>query len=253
MTPQALYRNAVPLDGNTHRALKFKPFADHQFAAGIGIAPLAAIEIPSACRDYPVVFTRLADGSLGVFALLGAREGENRYLDAAGRWNARYVPAFIRRYPFIFAAAEDNRLALCIDQDCANLQDDAGEPLFTDAGEPAPLLANALQFLAAYQADFERGREFLRKLDAAGVLRPASFNIQDVDGKPQTLIDGLLIVDEASLPRLPDAVVRDWLMSGDLARIHAHLISLANLAGLQPVAAEVVTTETASEPTNDVA
>ena len=43
--------------------------------------------------------------------ILGGEKDQNLYLDDAGKWTARYIPAFVRRYPFVFAqTGTENRL-----------------------------------------------------------------------------------------------------------------------------------------------
>ncbi len=44
--------------------------------------------------------------------LLGIRDQENLYVDDNGAWNAKYIPAFVRRYPFVFSSQDKNTFNL---------------------------------------------------------------------------------------------------------------------------------------------
>jgi hypothetical protein len=43
-------------------------------------------------------------------AILGLKTDQNSYLDSEGRWKARYLPAFVRRYPFVFSQSNEPEL-----------------------------------------------------------------------------------------------------------------------------------------------
>src|SRR5690606_23806240 len=102
MTGPAFFKNVVPLNRDRHRRLKLRMDGRATFAAGTHFVPLAAVELYEAARDYPIVFTGSEDAS--PVAILGLRAGENLFIDANGRWaNGTYVPAFVRRYPFILS------------------------------------------------------------------------------------------------------------------------------------------------------
>lgn len=109
------YDNVVVLNRDTHRELRLKPQDSLSFAAETNCVPLALVEFGDVAREYPIVFARLPGGLVPV-ALLGLRDAENLYLNAEGKWDARYVPAFVRRYPFV--AVQDNnapdKLLVCM-------------------------------------------------------------------------------------------------------------------------------------------
>ena len=77
--------------------------------------PINAVEFGLAVRHYPIVFTS-ADPALPV-AVLGLRSGQNMFIGDDGAWeSSNYVPAYIRRYPFIFMSSSDGlQFTLCVD------------------------------------------------------------------------------------------------------------------------------------------
>jgi hypothetical protein len=236
MTTLLIYQDAAALDREQHRHLKLKSTDNARFAAAAHAVPLVAVEFAEATREYPIVFARGADengapGELLCYALTGTREGENLYLDAAGRWAADYIPAFIRRYPFVFAQTGGDQLTVCIDETFPGFDESEGEPLFDATGEPAPLLKNALELLTDYQQQVQRTGDFLKKLDAAGILMEAQLEANLPDGR-HALVQGMLVVDEAKLKQLPPTTMQKWFISGELGLIYAHLLSLGNLKRL---------------------
>ena len=158
MTTQLLiYESVVPLTFATHRHSSVEIGRSFVFSSKINSAPLTAIEFRDAQSDYPIVFAGNKEAVLPA-VILGLREGENLYLSSDGKWDARYIPAFVRRYPFVFAKSDDGeRFNLCIDEQFSGFNGDGrGERLFTDDGKPTTYVENILKFLQEYQLQFHR-------------------------------------------------------------------------------------------------
>ena len=236
MTTLLIYQNAVTLDRERHRHLKLKGQGTARFAAAVHAVPLVAVEFAEVAREYPIVFARGVTvddkpGELLCYALTGLHEGQNLFLDAAGQWAAQYVPAFIRRYPFVFAETGPDQLSVCIDESYVGLDSSEGEPLFDEAGEPAAILQSALALLTDYQHQVRLTGAFLKQLDAADLLMQSELRADFADGR-NALVQGLLVVDEARLKQLPVATLQEWLASGELGLLYAHLLSLGTVKQL---------------------
>lgn len=234
MTELLIYQDIMALDRERHRRLRLKPIGNARFAASVAAVPLLAVEFSAAVREYPIVFARgpVVDGQPGAlrcYALTGTRLGQNLFLDAEGRWDASYIPAFIRRYPFVFAETGPDQVTVCIDETFPGFDDEEGEPLFDPDGAPAPPLRKALDLLADCQQQEQLTGALLGKLDAADILMEAQLRADFPDGS-HALVQGMLIVDEAKFRQLPPATVQEWFASGELGLIHAHLLSLGNLS-----------------------
>ena len=107
MTTQLLiYETVVPLTFATHRHSSVEIGRSFAFSSKINSVPLTAIEFREAQADYPIVFAGNKEGVMPA-VILGLREGENLYLSSDGKWDARYIPAFVRRYPFVFSKSDD--------------------------------------------------------------------------------------------------------------------------------------------------
>lgn len=240
MTPTALYREPVLLEHAQHRHLKLKRVDDHSHAAGLHSSFVGAAEFTLAARDYAIVF--VAERSEGGAArsagvryepavLLGVVPGENLFVDGA-HWDARYLPAFVRRYPFALARVEGaDAPAVMIDRAFAGCSETDGEPLYAADGVAAPRLAAAIEFMTAFDHEASRTFAFCERLAELGLLRELAAKVTLADGSTLGL-DGLHAVDETALRALPDAAVLELHRNGVLGLVHAHLLSLANLQGL---------------------
>ena len=221
-----LYRQPRPLQRERHGGTYFVPPPGYGFAANINAVPLNATEFAVASRHYPIIFAGAAPHL--PLAVLGLRPGQNLMLDTAGTWakNA-YVPAYIRRYPFIFMEDHSGqRLTLCVDEGANMLSNTAGEPLFVD-GEPGPFVKRATDFCAAFQRQHVATRGFTAALVEHDLLVEKAATAKLPTGE-EIKLTGFRLVDEKKFNDLPDDVFLDWRRKGWLPLIYFHLISVHN-------------------------
>ena len=231
MADQGYYQRPVLLDRERHRRRRVRAASGFGFARNAASVVLAGVEFSEAGKEYAIVFTRGAAGKVVPVAVLGLRGGENLFVDDAGGWDARYVPAFVRRYPFVLAEMPGQSLAVCIDEAYPGWNVAEGEPLFDAEGGETPFLKNALEFLTQYQREHRRTEAFCRRLDEAGLLKEMNARAQLADGRAFA-VDGLLVVDEQKLLALPDATALAMFRAGELHLVAMHLASLSNLQRL---------------------
>lgn len=232
MTATPFYERPVLLDREQHRRRRVRAApAGFAFARKANSLLLAGVEFNEACKEYAIVFTRVPGGRTVPVVVLGLRNGENLFVDDQDRWIGRYVPAFVRRYPFVLAQLPGQALGVCIDEACPALDDEEGEPLFDAQGQDTPFLRNALDFLAQYQQACQRTEAFCQRLEQAGLLVEMNARADLVDGRSFT-VGGLLVVDEKKLMALPDATVLALFRPGELHLVSMHLVSLSNMQGL---------------------
>src|SRR5690606_22685711 len=166
MSVVPLYEKPVLLDRTLHRHRKVRAAApDCRFARQVNSLFLAGVEFNEACKEYAIVFSRVPGGRTVPVVVLGLRNGENLFLDDQDRWIGRYVPAFVRRYPFVLAQLPGQALGVCIDEACPALDDEEGEPLFDAQGQDTPFLRKAMDFLAQYQQACQRTEAFCQRLE----------------------------------------------------------------------------------------
>src|SRR5690554_4475592 len=230
-----IYDRPVVLNRERHRQLKISTGdAGFAFAAKVNSLPLATAEFARAARDYPILFAGAEPANVVPAALLGLRADENLMVDVEGNWETdSYVPAFLRRYPFVLAEkpAAGDGFSVCLDEAWPGVGAEDGEALFAEDGSNSSLLDGAVKFLQEYQAHLERTRAFASTLAELDLLVSKTVQVQPASGKPFAL-DGFFIVDESRLQALKGRPLQRLLKSGDLGWIYAHLMSVVNVERL---------------------
>jgi hypothetical protein len=231
-----IYERATPVNPTDHQDVSVKSGADFRFAKDVNSAPLMAVEFDLASTEYAIVFSG-DGGRIMPAALLGIRDKENLYVDGNGGWNAKYVPAFIRRYPFVFSSTNGERFTLCLDEEFGGVnRRGLGERLFDSEGERTQYLQSVLNFLQSYQIQFEATRAFAQRLTELNLLEPMQAQFTLRSGQSITL-GGFMIVSRARLRALPGESLAKLASNGDLDLIYAHLHSQRNFT---PTAERVV-------------
>ncbi len=213
------------LSAQRHARLAVKAQGTYAFAARANSVPINALEFGLAAHNYPIVFSNDERG-LPV-AVLGLQAGENVFIDEAGRWErGQYVPAYVRRYPFVALAPKDStEYALCIDVASDLLEQGGARPLFED-GQPSELTKKALEFCQTYQTQQEATRQFVAAATKHSLLVPRSAKVTLRSGTARAL-SGFRIIDERKFSALGDNVFLDWRRRGWISLVYAHLASQA--------------------------
>jgi hypothetical protein len=234
MAQLMFYNNPIPLSKEAHKDLKIGPNeSGFAFAKNTNSVLLSGKEFIHAAKEYPIIFISAGERMLPV-ALLGFRKDENLFVDDSGKWDAKYIPAFVRRYPFILAEAPDGaegdakKLAVCIDETFSGLSKEEGKPLFDDEGKPTELLDNAVKFLKDYQSQYQRTEIFINRLKDLDLLTGYTANAELKDGE-KISISGLMVIDEKKLMALEKNQAMELFRSGELGWIYTHLLSLSNM------------------------
>lgn len=218
------YRNPVPLDANRHGNLSLKKNFGLNFTKNINAVPINLIEMPQICHTYPIAFS--PDANATPVAILGLRDNENLYLNSQGEWLAdSYIPAYIRRYPFIFSEVPNgDQLTLCVDLDDTTVEENGEQRFFETDGKPSSLAQNALEFCKSYHSAARQTVDFCRALHDADLLVTRQAEINTPSGK-KINFSGFRIVDEKKLAEMSDAQFTEWRKKGWLPFIYAHLFS----------------------------
>ncbi len=227
MTTMLLYKDIKALNRDEHKALKLKSADDCAFAAGTHLVPLAGLEFFQAARHYPILFIGQGDQLMPI-ALLGLQEGHNSFLDAEQKWQANtYVPAFVRRYPFVLAQDDADNFTVCFDAAYSGWNEEEGRELFGSEGENSGYLDEMIQFLQNFTHEMERTRELVKTLNELELLAPRTLQLTHPSGESFVLRD-FHAVDEARFAQLTDEQVLSLHKSGFLGWVYAHLMSLGN-------------------------
>lgn len=234
MTTQLLiYETVVPVMFANHRHSSVEMGRSFTFSSKLNSVPLTAVEFRDATADYPIVFAGDKEG-VAPAVILGLREGENLYLSNDGKWDARYVPAFVRRYPFVFSKNEDGqRFNLCIDEKFSGFNGDGrGERLFTDEGKPTTYVENILKFLQDYQLQIHRTERFCKKILELDLLDPMHAQVETNSGERYAL-GGFMAINRDRLKELPGEKLAELARTDELELIYLHLQSMRNFSTLK--------------------
>ena len=230
MSKQLLFYELVtPISKARHARWSIKPEAQYTFAADANSVPLMTVEFVAAAHEYPIVFSADANDVLPV-TVLGLDADRSLFVGKDGRWDSSYVPAFIRRYPFVFSASEDNAtLTLCIDEsfDGFDRKGTSGQRLFDDAGERTPYLDQMLEFAQAFQGEHQRTRQFGALLKELDILEPSQAKITLNDGTSRALT-GFQCVSREKLKALSGDQLAKLVGNDALELIYLHLYSMRN-------------------------
>jgi hypothetical protein len=164
---------------------------------------------------------------------LGLQADRNLFVtgegDAAQWRTGEYVPAYLRRYPFIFVD-HDDQYYLAIDRDCAAINTDEGRVLFNEDGSQSAYVGEIMTFMRDYQQAVARTQQFLETLSRLDLLEEitATFTIAGETSR----LGGLLRVNEAKLDALAETDIQQLIQNGFYKLVTAHLISLTNLQKL---------------------
>ncbi|MGZ9099062.1 MAG: SapC family protein [Brevundimonas sp.] len=223
------YGQPEPLSVEAHGALGVDPVdKPYGFVAQSNLVPLTVTEFAPAALSYPVIF--IGDNRQPV-AVMALRGGENLFVNDAGEFRPEaYIPAYVRRYPFVFANDEvQKRLILCVDRAAPFIKDGGATPLFID-GKPSPYVEQAMEFCNNFEQERQRTEAFIKLLKDLDLLdtREAVFTPRNPDGTaatPQKIAE-YFAVSEDKLKALPAEKLAELRDNGALGQIYAHLVSL---------------------------
>ncbi|MGB3711803.1 MAG: SapC family protein [Erythrobacter sp.] len=223
------YQDLLPLNSRDHSDWKVSSFDDAGFVANNHAIPLTVDEFVDAQRNFPIVFTS-GDNSLPI-ALMGLNEGVNTFIAEDGKLEAGiYVPAYIRRYPFLLAKLkkENDDMSLCFDPSSGVVgKNEDGQQLFDGDGKPTEYTNGVLEFCKKFEESGQRTRAFLDELKKLDIMMDGEIAITrgDMPDKP-FVYRGFRMVDENKLRELPAETVEQLNKSGMMMLIHAHLFSM---------------------------
>ena len=226
------YTKPIALNEQAHKDWKIEAVEDYKFAKKTNSVYLMSAEFVLASKEYPVVFVRNNDVVTPI-ALLGLKDNTNQFVVPKGGWDADYIPAYVRRYPFIPATKEgSDELMLCIDEGYKGLNSKKAKlPLFDKDGKPDVITQQAINLLQSYHVENNTTAEFCKIVDALGLFEEAQVEGSTASGE-KIQMGGFLRVSRSKLADLKSKDVKSLFDNGALELIYAHLQSLANLKNL---------------------
>ena len=225
------YNTIEPINLEQHGKMKVRGITSMPELGRTHAVPLTVDEFALVQRHFPIVFS--VGGQPVPIALMGLNEGINVFLDDNGRSNDPnlYIPAYLRRYPFLLAKLrpDSDELSLCYDSTSGAVGDfDEGEPLF-NGDQPSDATKAILEFCEQFEAAGLRTTAFIDDLVKSDLLMDGEVAIQPEGFEQPFVYRGFRMVDEEKLRNLRGDELRKMNQNGMLPLIYAHLFSLSQM------------------------
>jgi hypothetical protein len=226
------YKDLVPLNAEQHKNLRLRPAEFAPFLINEHAVPLTVDEFASCQRFLPIVFS--AGDNPVPLALMGLNEGVNTLVDNEGKLRRTdgYVPAYVRRYPWMLARLDPNaeELSLCFDPTSASIGEfEEGDRLIEDDGTPSAITKEILGFAEQFEQSARRTNQFMIDLKETGLLMDGELSIQSPVSEQPFVYRGFQMINEEALQELRGDQLRKMNQNGMLPLIHAHLFSLQGM------------------------
>lgn len=241
--------NFALLNSVDHQHLRIITQRSARYGDGVMQALTFPFEFRNVQAHYPILFHQDGEGALQPVALFGFQQRENLFLDAHG-WNAAYIPAMVRREPFLIgwqrAEGGERERALSIDLDHPRVNAETGELLFQPFGGHTPFLEAAANLLEAIHDGVQHGKAFVAALQEHDLLEPVTLEVALRDGSRNQLI-GFHGLNEEKLQALPGTVLGELGKNGFLMPAFMALASMSNFQRLVEKKDQTLQTQAAHE------
>ncbi len=223
------YKDLLPLQSGMHTKYRAHTTDKAPFLANAHAVPVTIDEFVHAQRFFPIVFSV---GEIPVpLVLFGLNEGVNVFVEEDGTLKREiYVPAYVRRYPYMLArlTPDAQELSLCFDPQSGLVSEQGdGDALFSDDGKPSDATNAILKFCEEFELSAQRTTAFVKELQEMELLMDGEVSIQ-LDGQQQPYVyRGFQMVNEEKFRELRGDELRKINQNGILPLVYAHLFSLS--------------------------
>lgn len=229
------YNDLMPLNSRDHVKYRTRALEEAKWLSKQHAIPLTVDEFVQAQRHYPIVFS-VGENPLPL-ALMGLNEGVNTFVSEEGKvTDPVYLPAYVRRYPFMLAKLkpEGDELSLCFDPTSPSLGEfDEGDPLFAGEGEPSETTKRILEFCENFEQAGQRTQSFMEDLKKHDLLMDGEVSIvQDNNAERPFVYRGFRMINQEKLREMRGDQLRTWNQNGLMMLIHAHMFSLDQMRAI---------------------
>jgi hypothetical protein len=219
------YTQPEPLSKEAHGKLGLKQIEHpYAFTAKTHLVPLTVTEFGPAALCYPIIFA--GDEKMPV-AVTGVNANENLFVDEKGAYQADcYLPAYIRRYPFVLANdTEAQRMIVCIDTK-APMVSSQPDAAFFENGDLSEYTKGAIEFCNNFEGEIQRTQSFVALMNELDLFEKKEARFTPPEGGESQLVAEYNGISETKLNALPVEKLKELRDNGALAQIYAHLVSL---------------------------
>ncbi len=210
--------------------LKVKVIENFEYSKELTHCVLTVDEFFKAVKSQPIVFTKNIDGNYLVSALLGIKKDTNNFLNEKFEWKeGEYIPAYVRRYPFIVVQDKEN-FSLAYDAKCKAINTKEGQSLLGTDGKQTEYAKGVMDFMENFHTSSLRTLAFVHKVSELDLLEDA--NIEMTVKGQKFAFNGFKRINEEKLNALDDDKTMELIKNGYYKLIVAHLISMSNFKKL---------------------
>ena len=234
------YQSLEPFEGAKHGdlALPKKP-VDFHFAANTNVIPVLVDEVAIALHHFALLFVKEKNASTPTLvALVGKGDGKNQFVDTQGQWRqGSYIPAWVRRYPFMLVPGQKDSGMLAFDAKATLLQPGGDKDKLLDAdGKPTAVFQQVIEFQKRFLTGAVKTEAVVKSLFEANVLEESGLTVPSGDGDKTVKIQGFMVVSEQKLRDLKADVVEKLHRENALGLAYAQLFSMNSLRKLNAAA-----------------
>ena len=193
-------------------------------------------EMRSVQACYPIlIFKDPDEGHLYPVALLGFEEGENLFLRGS-EWDAPYIPAMIRRPPFLIGFHKNSPVAerqrvVTIDMDHPRVSESGGTALFLEHGGNSDFLERTADMLEAIHIGNEQNTAFIDVLLKHDLIESITVDIT-LDDQSRNQLHGFYTLDDEKLQQLGTQALEELSRGGFLLPAYMMVASMSHLRDL---------------------
>lgn len=228
-----MYQKVRVINTNEDRGLKYEPIRDLSFAEKQTIIPILYSEFKLFCCEYPIVFVG-DEKPIAAIVVKLTEESENLAINKEGRWRGAYVPAFLRRYPFILAEVKKGVFSLAYDEESGCFGGEEGEAVLDENGKPTERIQKIIEFLNRYEEEMTATHRFVETLKEKRVLDESVLTYA-VEGEEHR-IGGFRSVVREKVNEVDDETLLEWARKSWLDLIAMQQLSMKNFQKLAAAA-----------------
>ena len=228
----------ITLNPQDHANAGWTKFTSYQFAGQDHLCPVQMAELTQVLPWYPMALvpTQETPNSPRVLvALLGTRPGQNLYVTPQGQWQAPYIPAHFRGYPF--SLNKEGQVQINSQSGLMQKTAPSPETAFytqdTESGQlqPSTALQQIHNFLTQCQQGLALTHKLTQQLQQHGLFE--DWPIEFKNGQQTLKLQGIERISEPALRTLSGEAYQQLAHSGALGLAYAQIYSQARLADLQ--------------------
>jgi len=221
----------ISLSRVAHKNLRIN--TEHSVAMGDSV--MSCIIVPTEFRKvqnhYPILFQLNQDrDEYHSIALFGFERGENLFLSDIG-WDTSYKPLSIDIQPFLIGVPRDEGVdaQVHIDIDSPRVNEDIGNRVFDEHGEPTDYLDAVSSKLNNLHRGYQWNADFVRDMQKHNLLEPFVLEVALDDGSQNRLV-GFHTINEKRVANLDGFALGELNEKGYLMPIYMVIASLSNIA-----------------------